>query len=204
MGAGAAAAEPSLKQSLAAFGATLRGGITLKDLEVMRVDITARAARTAAPASVADELAAIGAVQDLWDIIVHGWTCRNFTAHESACIASVGASMQSLGLPYQVVAICTGDMGGPDARQLDIETWMPGEGKYRETHTADLMTDYQSRRLGTKVKRKDGKTEFVHMNDATVFSGRPIIAIMENYQTEEGKIEVPAALQKYIGKKIIG
>jgi hypothetical protein len=88
-----------LKQSLAAFGATLRGGITLKDLEVMRIDITARAAKTGAPPSVADELAAIGAVQDLWDIIVHGWTCRNFTAHEAACIASVGASMQSLGLP---------------------------------------------------------------------------------------------------------
>ncbi len=121
--------------------------------------------------------------------------------------------MQSLELPYLVVAICTGDMGGPDARQIDIETWLPGQGKYRETHTSDMMTDYQSRRLGTKVRRAGpsaalgagGKTEFVHMNDATVFAiGRILIAIMENYQTKEGKINVPKVLQKYLGKKVIG
>lgn len=113
--------------------------------------------------------------------------------------------MWSLGLPYQVVMCCTGDQGDPDARHLDIETWMPGQGKYRETHSADLMTDYQSRRLGTKVKRESGKTEFVHMNDATVFAiGRTLIGIMENYQTKEGKIQVPRALQKYVGKEILG
>ena len=61
--------------------------------------------------------------------------------------------MQTLELPYQIVAICTGDMGDPDARQIDLETWMPGQDKYRETHTADLMTDYQSRRLQIKLKR---------------------------------------------------
>lgn len=113
--------------------------------------------------------------------------------------------IRSLGLPYQVVAICTGDMGGPDARQIDIETWLPGQGKYRETHTSDYMTDYQARRLGTRVRRKDGKTEFVHMNDATAFAiGRILIAILENYQTADGKVEVPEVLQKYVGKKIIG
>ncbi|MEK7506485.1 MAG: serine--tRNA ligase, partial [Patescibacteria group bacterium] len=72
--------------------------------------------------------------------------------------------MQSLELPYQVVMICTGDMGGPDARQIDIETWLPGQNQYRETHTADLMTDYQARRLNTRVKRSN-KNDFVHMND---------------------------------------
>src|SRR3989338_7422403 len=60
---------------------------------------------------------------------------------------------QTLELPYQVVLKCTGDQGTPDARAVDLETWMPGQGKYRETHTADLMTDYQSRRLKTRVKR---------------------------------------------------
>ena len=110
--------------------------------------------------------------------------------------------MQSLEIPYQVVMICTGDMGKPDARQLDIEAWIPSEGKYRETHTADLMTDYQARRLNTKVKRKDGKTEFVHMNDATAFAiGRTLIAIMENYQQKDGSIKIPKVLQGYIGKK---
>ncbi len=108
--------------------------------------------------------------------------------------------LQSLGLPYQVVAIASGDMGKPDARQIDIETWMPGEGRYRETHTADLMTDYQARRLQTKVKRKNGKIEFVHMNDATAFAiGRTLIAILENYQTEDGGVEMPKALWPYLG-----
>lgn len=104
----------------------------------------------------------------------------------------------SLRLPYQVVAICTGDMGGPDYRQIDIETWMPGQEKYRETNTSDLMNDYQSRRLNTKVKRKNGKTEFVHMNDATAYAiGRTIIAILENYQQADGSVVIPEVLRKY-------
>ena len=95
--------------------------------------------------------------------------------------------------------ICTGDMGGPDARQIDIEAWFPSQNKYRETHTADLMTDYQARRLETKVRRNDGKVEFVHMNDATVFAGRTLLAILENYQAKDGSVLVPKVLQKYTG-----
>ena len=113
--------------------------------------------------------------------------------------------MWTLELPYRVVICSTGDQGDPDARHLDIETWLPGQNKYRETHSSDLTTDYQARRLGTRVRRAGGRTEFVHMNDATVFAiGRTLIAIMENYQTEDGKIEVPKALEKYVGKKVIG
>ncbi|MCL5795211.1 MAG: serine--tRNA ligase [Patescibacteria group bacterium] len=105
--------------------------------------------------------------------------------------------MQSLEIPYQVVSICTGDMGAPDARQIDIEAWMPGQNKYRETHTADLMNDFQSRRLNTRVKTAKGH-EFVHMNDATVFAlSRTPVAIMENYQEKDGSIKVPKVLQKY-------
>ena len=108
--------------------------------------------------------------------------------------------LKKLKIPYQVVMISTGDMGGPDARQIDIECWMPGEGKYRETHTADLMTDYQARRLNTKVRRKDGKTEFVHMNDATAFAiGRTLVAILENYQQEDGSVKIPDVLKQYMG-----
>lgn len=106
--------------------------------------------------------------------------------------------MSSLGLPYQVVQICTGDMGGPDFRQIDIETWMPGQNKYRETHTSDLMTDFQSRRLNIKVKRADGKSELLHMNDATASAGRTMIAILENYQQEDGTVKIPEVLQKYM------
>ena len=111
--------------------------------------------------------------------------------------------MQSLQIPYQVVAICTGDMGGPDFRQIDIECWLPGQDKYRETHTSDLMTDYQSRRLNTRVQLKGG-TEYVHMNDATAFAiGRTIIAILENYQEEDGSVVIPEVLRKWMGKEKI-
>ncbi len=105
--------------------------------------------------------------------------------------------LAELGLPYRVVAISTGDMGGPDARQIDIETWMPGQDRYRETHTSDMNTDYQARRLGTRVKIND-KIEFVHMNDATIFAGRTMISILENYQTEKGTVVIPSALRKYM------
>ena len=105
-----------------------------------------------------------------------------------------------LGLVYQVVMCCTGDQGDPDARHIDIETWMPGQGKYRETHSADYMTDYQTRRLNTKVKRADGKSEFVHTNDATAFAGRTLVAIIENYQEEDGSIVVPTVLRVWMAK----
>ncbi len=108
--------------------------------------------------------------------------------------------MQQLNLPYQVVAVCTGDMGAPDVRQIDIETWMPGQHTYRETHSADLMGEYQTRRLGTKVKRESGEKEFMHTNDATAFAiGRTLIAIMENNQRDDGVIAIPEVLQPYIG-----
>jgi len=112
--------------------------------------------------------------------------------------------VQQLDIPYQVMILCTGDMGKQDYRQVDIECWMPGQNKYRETHTSDYMTDYQSRRLNTRVKRKNGKLEFVHMNDATAFAiGRILIAIIENYQQKDGSIKVPKVLQKYTGFKTI-
>lgn len=109
--------------------------------------------------------------------------------------------MQQLGLPYQVLLKCTADIGKPDARGVDIEVWLPAQQKYRETHTADHMTDYQSRRLKTRVKRADGSVELVHTNDATALAQRPMIAIMENYQTADGKIEIPAVLRPFMGGK---
>ena len=112
--------------------------------------------------------------------------------------------MQQLKLPYQVVLKCTADMGTPDVRAYDIETWLPGQNQYRETHTSDYMGDFQSRRLQTRYKDSDGKKHFVHMNDATVFAiGRILIAIMENYQQEDGSIMIPEVLQPYLNKKVI-
>ena len=115
-------------------------------------------------------------------------------------VAIIEYMVQELKLPYQVLIMCTGDMGKQDARHIDIEIWMPGQNKYRETHTSDLMTDFQARRLNTRVKRDNGETQYVHMNDATAFAlSRAVVAIMENYQTEKGTIQIPKVLQKHMG-----
>jgi seryl-tRNA synthetase len=108
--------------------------------------------------------------------------------------------MQLLEVPYQVLLKCTADIGKPNARGIDIEAWLPGQNKYRETHTADYMTDYQSRRLKTRVRRNNGEVQLVHTNDATALPlSRGPIAIMENHQRADGSVAVPAALWSYIG-----
>jgi len=113
--------------------------------------------------------------------------------------------MQALKLPYRVVAIATGDMGWGDAEQFDIETWLPGENRYRETQSCSNTTDFQARGLNIKHRAVDGKTEFVHTLNGTAFAiGRILVAIFENYQTKEGKINIPKVLQAYVGKKVIG
>ena len=112
--------------------------------------------------------------------------------------------LTALGLPYQVVAVATGDLGFPDYRQIDLETWLPGQNRYRETHSADLTGSFQARRLNTRVRRADGKIEPVHMNDATVLAlGRTFVAIMENYQTAEGRVRVPTVVHTYLDKTVI-
>lgn len=114
--------------------------------------------------------------------------------------------IEQLRLPYRVIRKCTFDIGKPDARGVDMEVWLPGQGKYRETHTADYMTDYQSRRLNTRVRRDEtGEVELVHTNDATAFAlGRIMIAVIENYQNEDMTVRVPEVLRKYLnGKEIL-
>lgn len=110
--------------------------------------------------------------------------------------------MQSLGLSYQVLEKCTADIGKPNAKGVDIEVWLPGQGKYRETHTADYMTDYQARRLQTRYRGAEG-TKLVHTNDATAFAQRPLIGIIENFQTAEGDVLVPEVLQPYMGGRTV-
>ena len=110
--------------------------------------------------------------------------------------------LSALGLPYQVIQKCTVDIGKPNARGIDMEVWLPGQDKYRETHTADYMTDYQSRRLKTRVRRESGELELVHTNDATAFAlGRIMIAIIENGQQADGTVAIPEVLQPYLGGK---
>ncbi len=133
---------------------------------------------------------------------MESFSCPSEGVAEQEFLVAIQEHVTSaLGLPYQVVMTCTGDQGDPDARHVDIETWMPGQGEYRETHSADYMTDYQARRLGTKVSGLGEKSVFVHTNDATAFAGRTLVAILENYQEADGTIMVPEVLRPYMGGK---
>jgi len=107
--------------------------------------------------------------------------------------------MKELGLPYRVVHLSTGDTARPLASTFDIETWFPGLGEYKETHSTSNATDFQARRLNIRLRRKNGDLEFVHMLNGTAFAvGRTILAILENYQQKDGSIKIPKALKKYM------
>lgn len=110
--------------------------------------------------------------------------------------------VQQLGIPYRIVHVCTGDTGKPDYDQYDVECWLPGQNKYRETHTSDYMTDYQTRGIKSFYKTKDGKRKLMHTNDATGFAfGRILIAILENYQQADGTIKIPEVLRPHMKNK---
>lgn len=112
--------------------------------------------------------------------------------------------VKALEIPYQVLDICTGDLGLPAAKKYDIECWLPSQNRYFETHSTSNCTDFQARRLNIKYRTKDGKTVYVHtLNGTAIALGRMLIAIMENYQQKDGSIMVPKVLQKYTGFKEI-
>jgi len=113
---------------------------------------------------------------------------------------------QGLGLPYRVLDICTGDLGGPAYRKFDLECWMPGRGEYGEVTSASNCTDYQSRRLAIRTKVPDKKGNFfVHtLNGTAVAVSRALIAVLENYQQADGSIVIPPALRKWVGQDKIG
>lgn len=112
---------------------------------------------------------------------------------------------QKLDIPYRVVDICTGDIGTVASRKFDIEAWLPGQNKYREVVSGSNCTDYQARRLNIKYD-SEGERKFAHtLNCTGVTNTRGLIAIIENYQTKDGKIRIPDVLQPYMNnKKIIG
>ncbi len=111
--------------------------------------------------------------------------------------------MSDLGLHYQVVNICGGDLGAPAAKKYDIETWIPSQNKFRELTSCSNCTDFQSRRA--KIRFSEGKEKtLVHtLNGTAVAIGRMLIAIMENHQNKDGKIEVPEVLQSYMGGRTL-
>jgi len=115
--------------------------------------------------------------------------------------------MSGIQLPYRVVQNCSGDMGFSDSRQYDVEAWIPSQNKYRETNSCSNTTDFQSRGLNITYKTRDidgkEKKEFVHTLNATAFSERPLLAILENFQREDGSVSVPEVLRKYLGRDTI-
>ncbi len=103
---------------------------------------------------------------------------------------------QDLGIPYQLVNICAGDLGGPAYRKYDLEAWMPGRGKWGEVTSTSNCTDYQSRRMNIRFKDPaTGKNRFVHMLNGTAIAvSRTLIALIENGQQKDGSIKLPACL----------
>ncbi len=106
--------------------------------------------------------------------------------------------MKELDFHYQVVNICTGDLGFSAAKKYDIEVWLPSQKQYRELTSTSNTTDYQSRRLNIRYKDENGKNMLVHTINGTAASMRPLIAIMENYQTKDGEIKIPEVLEPFM------
>jgi len=109
--------------------------------------------------------------------------------------------LQKLELPYQLVELCTGDLGFAASKTYDLEVWLPGQQKYREISSCSNFTDYQARRANIRFRREGKKgTEFVHtLNGSALAIGRTLVAILENYQQRDGSIIVPDVLRPYMG-----
>jgi seryl-tRNA synthetase len=108
--------------------------------------------------------------------------------------------LEKLGLPYRRVLLCTGDMGFAAAKTYDLEVWLPSQATYREISSCSNCTDFQARRMQARWRNPDtGKPELVHtLNGSGVAVGRALIAVMENYQNEDGSIGVPDVLKPYM------
>ncbi len=109
-----------------------------------------------------------------------------------------------LEIPYRVIDIASGDLGGPAYRKFDIEAWMVMKNDYGEVTSTSNCTDYQARRAGIKYRTSDGKSEFVHtLNGTAIVTSRFPIALIENHQQQDGSVKIPQALQKYLGKEVL-
>lgn len=113
--------------------------------------------------------------------------------------------LQKLELPYRLLSLCSGDIGFGAAKTYDLEVWVPSQDKYREISSCSNTEDFQARRAMIKYRSKDdGKSYYVHtLNGSGLAIGRTLLAIMENYQQEDGSIKVPSVLVPYIGKEVI-
>ncbi|QIA26141.1 serine--tRNA ligase [Thermaerobacter sp. PB12/4term] len=120
-------------------------------------------------------------------------------------VADAEAVLQRLGLPYRVVLICTGDMGFAQARQYDLEVWMPSYGRYVEISSCSNYRDYQARRANIRFRPEPGaRPQFVHtLNGSGLAVGRTLAALLENYQQADGSVVIPPALRPYVGVEVL-
>ena len=115
-------------------------------------------------------------------------------------VANAEEALKELGLPYQVVINCGGDLGLGQVKKYDINVWTPSQGKYRETHSASYFHDFQTRRLNIRYKDSDGKMKYAHsLNNTAIATPRVISLIVENFQQKDGSIVIPEVLRKYMG-----
>ena len=130
-----------------------------------------------------------------------------FTTPETSCdeleklTGHAEEVLKRLGLHYRVVSLCTGDLGFSSAKTYDIEVWLPGQEKYREISSCSNFEDFQARRADIKYRPKDGgKLRFVHtLNGSGLAAGRTVVALLENFQQEDGSVIIPEALRPYMG-----
>lgn len=129
---------------------------------------------------------------DADDAVSAGWHARLLELAESM--------LQALEIPYQVIETSTGDMGLGKFRMNDIESWVPSLGKYRETHSCSTLHDWQARRANIRYRGSDGKVRFAHtLNNTALASPRILVPLLENHQTEDGRVKLPPALQELLG-----
>lgn len=115
-------------------------------------------------------------------------------------VASATEILEKLGLPYRVLALCTGDMGFASQKTFDLEVWVPSQGKYREISSISNCGDFQARRANIRLRNKEGKIEYAHtLNGSGLAVGRTVVAILENYQQKDGSVKIPEVLVPYMG-----
>jgi seryl-tRNA synthetase len=118
---------------------------------------------------------------------------EKLTTHAEQCLID-------LELPFRRMLLCSADMGASSAKTHDLEVWLPGQKAYREISSCSNFEDYQARRANIRFKAANGKPQFVHtLNGSGLAIGRTVVAILENYQREDGSVSIPKALQKYMG-----
>jgi seryl-tRNA synthetase len=122
-------------------------------------------------------------------------------AEHERMVTAAESILQALELPYRKVLLCAGDMGFTAKKTYDLEVWLPGQNSYREISSVSNCGDFQARRMNTRFRPEGGKgTEFVHtLNGSGLAVGRTLVAVLENFQQEDGSVDLPAVLHPYMG-----